>query len=276
MLCGTAQADSLIVTSNRDNTLYEDSGGFLSNGSGTGFFAGTTSSMQIRRGLVRFDVSAIPTGSTIAGVSMRLRMNRTIAGAQIVSLRRVTADWGEGISDAGDPGGGGSAAEPGDATWIHTFYDTQFWTNSGGDFSGVVSASTNVAGTGFYTWNGAGMVADVQSWVSGANTNYGWILIGNETAAGTTKRFASHEAPAESDWPLLTIEYTPPQYAVGDMNCDGRVDNFDIDPFVTALTDPDGYAAQYPNCDPLNADINQDGVVNNFDIDPFVALLTGG
>jgi len=60
----------------------------------------------------------------------------------------------------------------------------------------------------------------------------------------------------------------------GDMNCDGVVNNFDIDPFVLALTDPAGYKAKYPNCDIMNGDCNGDGVVDNFDIDPFVKLLT--
>jgi len=60
----------------------------------------------------------------------------------------------------------------------------------------------------------------------------------------------------------------------GDLNCDGVVNNFDIDPFTLALTNPAGYAAAYPNCDRMLADCNHDGVVNNFDIDPFVKLLT--
>jgi hypothetical protein len=66
----------------------------------------------------------------------------------------------------------------------------------------------------------------------------------------------------------------------GDLNCDGRVDNFDITPFVLALTaTPPDYAeyyAVYPTCDIMNGDINGDGSVDNFDITPFVALLTGG
>jgi len=60
----------------------------------------------------------------------------------------------------------------------------------------------------------------------------------------------------------------------GDLNCDGRVNNFDIDPFVLALTNPIRYGAVYPDCDRRNADVNGDGAVNNFDIDPFVKLLT--
>ncbi|MBL8878673.1 MAG: hypothetical protein JNG88_06085 [Phycisphaerales bacterium] len=66
------------------------------------------------------------------------------------------------------------------------------------------------------------------------------------------------------------------RYPLGDMNCDGEVNNFDIDPFVLALTNSAAYAAAYPDCDPLNGDVNGDGVLNNFDIDPFVDLITGG
>jgi hypothetical protein len=59
----------------------------------------------------------------------------------------------------------------------------------------------------------------------------------------------------------------------GDMNCDGTVDFFDIDPFVNVLVDPGQYATDYPNCDAMRADIDEDGSVTFFDIDPFVALL---
>ncbi len=65
-------------------------------------------------------------------------------------------------------------------------------------------------------------------------------------------------------------------YEVGDLNCDGLVNVFDIDPFVLALTDPASYAEAFPWCDLMNGDINGDGLVNVFDIDPFVILLTGG
>jgi len=61
---------------------------------------------------------------------------------------------------------------------------------------------------------------------------------------------------------------------LGDLDCDGVVNNFDIDPFVLALTDPAGYARKFPDCDRMLADCNSDGVVDNFDIDPFVKLLS--
>lgn len=59
----------------------------------------------------------------------------------------------------------------------------------------------------------------------------------------------------------------------GDTNCDGRVDFFDIDPFILALFDPAAYLAAFPHCGLDNADASLDGSVNFFDIDPFLALL---
>lgn len=61
---------------------------------------------------------------------------------------------------------------------------------------------------------------------------------------------------------------------LGDMNCDGEVNFFDIDGFVLALMEPEEYYLVYPDCDRLRADCNQDGQVNFFDITPFVTLIT--
>jgi hypothetical protein len=61
----------------------------------------------------------------------------------------------------------------------------------------------------------------------------------------------------------------------GDLNCDGVIDAFDIEPFVVALMDPVRYRQLYPTCDPALADINEDGAVDAFDIEPLVALLGG-
>ena len=69
------------------------------------------------------------------------------------------------------------------------------------------------------------------------------------------------------------LDLGPPR-APGDVNCDGRVDFDDINPFVLALTGAEGYYGEYPECDWLNADCNQDGSVDFDDINPFVELLT--
>ncbi len=67
---------------------------------------------------------------------------------------------------------------------------------------------------------------------------------------------------------------TPVGSRLGDMNCDGVVNVFDIDPFVLAIVDPTGYAAAWPQCELAHADIDGNGDVDVFDIDPFIELLT--
>ncbi len=64
-------------------------------------------------------------------------------------------------------------------------------------------------------------------------------------------------------------------YATGDIDCDGDVDLFDVDPFVAALGGFASYQAAFPLCDYTNADADHDGDVDFFDIDPFVACLSG-
>jgi len=81
-----------------------------------------------------------------------------------------------------------------------------FWTTQGGDFSPTVSASQSVGGIGQYTWSSAQMIADVQSWVNNPASNFGWLVLGNETGIATTKRFDTRESASP---PVLTIEYTP-------------------------------------------------------------------
>ncbi|MFH1746609.1 MAG: dockerin type I domain-containing protein [Planctomycetota bacterium] len=63
---------------------------------------------------------------------------------------------------------------------------------------------------------------------------------------------------------------------LGDMNCDGSVNAYDIDGFICALSPSCDYEGMYPNCYRQYADINGDGEVNSYDIDGFIALVGGG
>ena len=62
----------------------------------------------------------------------------------------------------------------------------------------------------------------------------------------------------------LTLEST--DIMLGDINGDGVVDFFDIQPLIDVLSSQTFQA---------EADINGDGVVNFFDIQPFIDLLSG-
>jgi hypothetical protein len=52
------------------------------------------------------------------------------------------------------------------------------------------------------------MVADVQQWLDQPASNFGWIIIGNESQSGTSKRFNSREFGG-SDAPGLEVVFTP-------------------------------------------------------------------
>lgn len=211
-LSRVAAQTELILQASQDNTLYESDTGALSNGNGAHFFAGKTAISSIRRGLLAFDIAGnIESGASIDSAILTLRMSRTsTTTSRIVVLHKILSSWGEGESNASANEGAGAAAESGDATWIHTFYDTIFWADSGGDFSDVVSAAESVGKINSYTWNSTPeLVADVQSWLDSPSTNYGWILIGDESQGVTAKRFDTKENGTESNRPVLRVIYSP-------------------------------------------------------------------
>jgi hypothetical protein len=206
--CAPAFGEFLAVAPSLDNTLYEDPTGSLSNGAGTGVFAGATQTPLIRRGLMSFDLSAIPAGSTITQVALTVHVSSTGSTQIQMGLHKVLASWGEGTSVAGGNGGGGIAAAAGDATWTYRFYNTTQWASPGGDYAALASATTTIGGVSFYTWSGPGMAADVQSWLDSGG-NFGWLIKGGESIAGSAKRFDSRETLDPTLRPLLEIQYIP-------------------------------------------------------------------
>ncbi|MBN2448069.1 MAG: agmatine deiminase family protein [Phycisphaerae bacterium] len=85
-----------------------------------------------------------------------------------------------------------------------------------------------------------------------------------------------NSAFAYSGWNIDDVQIIGlPAFGLGDMNCDGATDIFDIDAFVLAITDATGYTSAYAGCPRALADCNQDNTVDVFDIDAFVTLLTG-
>ena len=200
------------ITPSKDNTLYEDSNGSLSNGSGSGLFTGQTGEGRVTRALLAFDLSAIPAGSIINSASLTLEMSRSSNGddtPRATSVHRVLKDWGEGSSVADGGGGRGGASASGDATWRHTFFDSQLWDMAGGDFEQTASATINVGAVGTYSWDSNQLVADVQGWVDNPSMNFGWLIRGEEGSPSTAKRFRSRHN-SSSIAPQLTVDFTAP------------------------------------------------------------------
>jgi hypothetical protein len=204
-----AGADQLSLPAAKDNTLYFDAEGDVSNGSGSHMFTGRNGQGIVRRTVIAFDLSALPDGAVITAATLRLNLSSGDATSRATSVHRLLSDWGEGASDAPDAEGQGTLAAPGDATWLHTFFSSALWATPGGDFDPAVRAVTGVAGPGVYTWSSPDLAADVQSWLDNPATNFGWLLRGNETVNNSAKRFDSLQNPNLDARPTLIVEYTP-------------------------------------------------------------------
>ena len=251
---------SVTIGASADNTIYSDAPG-NSNGQGPGLFAGTTSSSGIRRALIRFDLSVIPAHAPIASVTLTLHMNKTVSGASLFGVHRLFEEWGEGASNAGDPGGFGTPAAPGDATWNFAFFNTVSWTSPGGAFDATPSATASVDQVADYSWSSSGLKDDVQSWVDAPDQNFGWILIGTEADLSAAKRFDSRNSAVPANQPRLVVEF----YCPADFDQNGFVNGDDFDLFVDLFYFGDP-----------GADWDRNQFVNGDDFDGFTAAFIAG
>jgi parallel beta-helix repeat protein len=119
--------------------------------------------------------------------------------------------------------------------------------------------------------NGASATVGFQSGMLGA-VQWSYNLVNRVTSGSVLSLLFTPSASADENSNGIPDEC---EGRAGDLNCDGLVNNGDIDAFVLALTDPGGYQQAYPNCTVAAADMNGDSLVNNGDIDGFVSALTG-
>ena len=134
------------------------------------------------RALVQFGVtSAVPGGSTVQSATLTLCMRNIVAAAVGRShvLYRVTSAWGE-LS----------------ATW-----------NSIPTIAGTATDSIVVPLTA--TCVNFDVTADVQGWIDGSASDFGWMLEdATETGGLTTVNYGAREG-VSADRPQLTITFMP-------------------------------------------------------------------
>ncbi|HWB19783.1 MAG TPA: DNRLRE domain-containing protein [Phycisphaerales bacterium] len=256
--CGVVQGGTITLQCDKDATLYETATGNLANGSGEYLFAGKTNTAGLRRALLHFNLgTSIPAGATINSATLTLHLSKTASDFQPAPLHRMLNQWSEGPSNPNGNEGQGTVSLTGDVTWIHRTYSSVLWATPGGEF---VSNPSAIGSVGFeniaYSWSSPGMAADVAAWLANPSTNFGWVLMGNETFDGGAKRFDSRSGPS-ANRPTLTIVYTPAP--VGDVTGDGIVN---IDDLTAVILN-------WGNCpvsQPCGADLTHDGVVNIDDL----------
>jgi hypothetical protein len=159
------------------------------------------------RGLVQFDLSAIPAGSTISSATLKLYYHRWGTNDPVgrtLWAYRVTQSWteGDGTTNSG-------------VSWAR--YDgTNSWATPGGDYTTNGGASSTVPSSyGWMTWT----VTDiVKAWVEDSEANCGFLIKdGTEDTAGQgwyLTYFYSSEFENTELQPILEIDYTPNSFVI--------------------------------------------------------------
>jgi hypothetical protein len=135
-----------------------------------------------RRGLVRFDLSFIPSNATISSATLYL-YEKSNNKDQITDLYRVTSNWNEST-----------------VTWSS-------WVTPGGDFDNNISYFTFIPNQ-----NNCLLTMDitniVELWVKGTYPNYGLLLY--STGPNHIISYVSKESGTISEQPKLSIVYSVP------------------------------------------------------------------
>ena len=259
----TVRADVMQFEADRDNTLYEDVLGAISNGVGNYVFLGRTGpdgDSALRRALVHFDLSGLPSEAIIDSVEVGFEIvTAPIPGNAVggtAALHRVSADWGEGDSNAPGAEGQGTDAATGDATWQYRFYDSELWSEPGGDFqlqaSATVGYGTDPESLTFTST--PQLIQDVQAWVNNPAQNFGWALLGSEGLDFTARKMDSKDRVSGSP-ALLTVDY----------HIEGPTDNLILELVTGGLNRPVAIANAGDGSNRLFI-VEQSGIIRIYDL----------
>ena len=195
-LAPTLFAASATFTSVADTTISPE-GKALADGVSTTMIVGRlnplTEDVPVR-GLLRFDLSSLPSGAVVTSATVQVRMTAASdPSAHTHLLHRLTRAWTEISAD-----------------WDQT--GTEFWENAGGDFEPAADASRSMTSPATYLFNSsAGLVNTVQLWATNPATNFGWVLrSAAEDGGRNARRFATSENTTPADRPQLVVGYTLP------------------------------------------------------------------
>ncbi len=188
-----AVADTFILAGHPDNNA----------GAHTNLVIGADSNFQVQRGLLRFDLSAIPADAVIRSARLEITcLKVNITAFPVYSIHRLDEAWGEGSGT----GATGTSATSGEATWSSPVFGSGSWT--GGLYQAAASFSDPVFTPGPVSFQGTNLTKDVRLWVSSQATNYGCLLKANvESNPQNEGFFATREMGQPA---MLIVEYDLP------------------------------------------------------------------
>jgi hypothetical protein len=145
-----------------------------------------------RRSMVRFDLSAIPNGSTITSATLKLTETGTQGSARTLAVHRLTKNW----TNAG-------------VTW-NKYDGVTDWTAAGGDYA-AATATNAITWTASYKTDTWDVTTDVDNFVNNATANYGWLVKDNsEDDSQQFWMYGTVDNVTSANRPVLTVVYVLP------------------------------------------------------------------
>ena len=206
----TAEGANTNFTPAADTTLFEL---FPNHNLGLSSLAvGATASTGSRtRGLLRFDVSSIPSNAVIESATLTFAVTRTpsVGGEpSTFSVHRFLSPWNEGAGT----GNTGTPASLGETTWVSQFHGSAPWLQPGASagLNYVATPSGGVDISGVATYAIENLQADVQAWITNSTGNHGWIMISSDEATDATARRIASREDGFNPHPALLVQYSEP------------------------------------------------------------------
>ena len=162
------------------DTYADESKPNNNHGTGTVMIVRSWQSTKDQRSFVEFDVSSIPSGSTVNTATLTLCATKVPNSTRTIDLHRITASWVE---------------------------TTLTWNNQPGVAGSVTDSATTPGSPACMTWD---VATDVQLWVDGT-ANEGWRAKDSVEGQGTKyiAEFATRENGTPANRPILDVNYTP-------------------------------------------------------------------
>lgn len=176
-------------------------------GAATSLMLQSASATSFDRMLISFDLSSIPTGSTINSATLTVtNALNSMAGAQSCTCYPLTRVLVEGTGNGTVSGDG--------ATWL-THDGTNSWTTAGGDYDAANGSAFSVSDLDIlgttYAWTITAAVAAAFVANVGGNKVIP-LLFRLDTEGGATGSYAiySSDHTTDANRPYLTVDYTSP------------------------------------------------------------------
>ncbi|MCD4728154.1 MAG: DNRLRE domain-containing protein [Pirellulales bacterium] len=222
----TVHADTIVLQDGLNGYAGTDDTSFWTAGPDNNYGARNTldvghyyySGSQLVKSLIRFDLSSIPTGSTVNGATLSFTTavsNSATVTNELFRVLPANTGWVEGA-------GTGTPASSGEPCWNYHGYNTVPWAGSAGlstadtDYAAaaldVPQASGAIGNTVTFTFNDVSFFNGPGGWLANPLDNAGFLfqsVPGTGSGQWTYNQYHSSEGTTVALRPVLTLDVTP-------------------------------------------------------------------